>query len=147
MLAEMLKSKFVNKLFREVIDMEQKDVRFGDFIKSKRLILEITLRDMCERIGFSTAYLSDIENNRRYPMDNDKLELLIKELKITAEDQETLYDLAGKERKGAVSPDLPEYIMANAIVRVAIRKAKTSATDADWEEFIYKLTQKGNVQD
>lgn len=40
--------------------MNQKNVRFGDFIKSKRLVLEITLRDMCDRLGFSPAYLSDI---------------------------------------------------------------------------------------
>ncbi|GAB6152014.1 hypothetical protein JCM17380_07640 [Desulfosporosinus burensis] len=126
--------------------MDQKDVRFGDFIKSKRLVLEITLRDMCDRIGFSPAYLSDIENNRRYPMDNDKMELLIKELKLSAEDQETLYDLAGKERKGGVSPDLPEYIMDSEVapyVRMALRKAKQNdVTVDDWKRIIEEISKK-----
>ena len=127
--------------------MEQKNVRFGDFIKSKRLVLEITLRDMCERIGFSPAYLSDIENNRRYPMDNEKIELLIKELKLTSEDQETLYDLAGKERKGGVSLDLPEYIMDSEVapyVRMALRKAKQNeVTVDDWKRIIEEISKKG----
>ena len=127
--------------------MDQKNVRFGDFIKSKRLILEITLRDMCERIGFSPAYLSDIENNRRYPMDNDKIELLIKELKLSVEDQETLYDLAGKERKGGVSLDLPEYIMDSEVapyVRMALRKAKQNeVTVDDWKRIIEGFSRKG----
>ncbi|HBP63118.1 MAG TPA: transcriptional regulator [Desulfosporosinus sp.] len=129
--------------------MDQKNVRFGDFIKSKRLDLEITLRDMCERIGFSPAYLSDIENNRRYPMDNDKLELLIKELKLSADNQETLYDLAGKERKGAVSPDLPEYIMDSEVapyVRMALRTAKQNDVTVDeWKRIIEELGRKDKV--
>ena len=130
-------------------NMNQKNVRFGDFIKLKRLALEITLRDMCERIGFSPAYLSDIENNRRYPMDNDKLELLIKELKLSAEDQEMLYDLAGKERKGAVSPDLPEYIMDSEVapyVRMALRTAKQNDVTVDeWKRIIEELGRKDKV--
>ena len=129
--------------------MDHKNIRFGDFIKSKRLVLVITLRDMCERIGFSPAYLSDIENNRRYPMDNDKLELLIMELKLSAEDQETLYDLAGKERKGAVSPDLPEYIMDSEVapyVRMALRTAKQNDVTVDeWKRIISELGRKDKV--
>ena len=127
--------------------MDQKNIRFGDFIKSKRLDLEITLRDMCERIGFSPAYLSDIENNRRYPMDNDKIELLIQELRLSTEDQSTLFDLAGKERKGAVSPDLPEYIMDSEVapyVRMALRKAKQNdVTVDDWKRIIEEISKKG----
>jgi transcriptional regulator with XRE-family HTH domain len=129
----------------EVIILNQKEVRFGDFIKSKRLALEITLRDMCNRLEFSPAYLSDIENNRRYPMDNNKIELLIKELKLSPEDQETLYDLAGRERK-AVSPDLPEYIMDSEVapyVRMALRKAKKNdVTVDDWKRIINELGRK-----
>src|SRR5690554_5280913 len=116
-------------------------MRFGDFIKSKRLAAEITLRDMSERLNMSPAYLSDIENNRRYPMDNEKIAILIKELKLSPEEQETLYDLAGKERK-EVSPDLLEYTMDSEdskYVRTALRKAKAKATKEDWEEFIEKL--------
>lgn len=127
--------------------MDQENVRFGDFIRTKRLELEITLRDMCERLGVSPAYLSDIETNRRYPMDNEKIELLIKELKLSDEDQETVYDLAGKERKGGVSLDLPEYIMDSKVapyVRMALRKAKQNeASVEDWKRIIEELDRKG----
>lgn len=126
--------------------MDANNMRFGDFIKAKRMAREITLRDMSERIRLSPAYLSDIENNRRYPMDNDKIELLIKELNLTPEEQETLYDLAGRERK-EVSPDLPEYIMNSEVapyVRMALRKAKQSdATVDDWKRIIDNLEKKG----
>lgn len=126
--------------------MDQKNIRFGDFIRSKRLKLEITLRDMCERLSYSPAYLSDVETNRRYPMDNDKIELLIKELKLSEEDQETLYDLAGKERKGGVSLDLPDYIMDSEVapyVRMALRKAKQNdVTVDDWKRIIEEFSKK-----
>ena len=120
-------------------------MQFGDFIKSKRLAAEITLRDMSERIKVSPAYLSDIENNRRYPMDNEKMAVLIKELNLTTEEAETVYDLAGKARN-ELSPDLLEYTMDSNIspyVRTALRKAKKAeATVEDWKEFIKKLDGK-----
>jgi hypothetical protein len=59
-------------------------------------------------------------------MDNEKIEILIKELRLSAEEQETLYDLAGRER-GGVSPDLVEYIMDSEVapyIRMALRKTK-----------------------
>jgi len=94
----------------------------------------------------SPAYLSDIENNRCYPIYNEKIEILIKELRLTPEEQETLYDLAGRERK-EVSPDLPEYIMNSEVapyVRMALRKAKQSdATVDDWKRIIEELDRKG----
>jgi transcriptional regulator with XRE-family HTH domain len=133
-------------LFKGVRKMSTDNIRFGDFIKAKRMAAEITLRDMSERIGVSPAYLSDIENNRRYPMDSDKIEKLIKELKVLPEEKETMYDLAGRERK-EVSSDLPEYIMDSNVapyVRMALRKAKQSdATIEDWKKIIDSLERKG----
>jgi len=52
------------------------------------------------------------------------------------------FDLAGKGRC-EVSPDLPEYIMSNEVVRVALSKAKDVATEDDWQQFIDKLNKKG----
>lgn len=118
--------------------------RFGDFIKEKRMKQEITLRVLAQSIGVSPAYLSDIENNRRYPMDNEKIEILIKELKLSPIQKEQLYDLAGKERN-EVSPDLLEYTMDSELaptVRLALRKAKGLATETDWKDFIEKLDKK-----
>lgn len=125
--------------------MSKENMRFGEFIKDKRLKKEITLRQMAEILDLSIAYLSDIENNRRYPMDNEKIEIFIKELGLPAEEQELLYDLAGKERK-EVSPDLLEYTMESelsSIVRTALRKAKQNdATEDDWKRFIEELERR-----
>ncbi|MBS3969272.1 MAG: helix-turn-helix transcriptional regulator [Clostridia bacterium] len=126
--------------------MNAKDMRFGDFIKAKRMERGITLRTLAEIIDVSPTYLSDIENNRRYPMDNQKIEILIKELSISPEEQEKLYDLAGKERH-EVSPDLLEYTMdseVSAYVRTALRKAKeNAATVDDWKRIIENFERKG----
>ncbi|MBS4024341.1 MAG: helix-turn-helix transcriptional regulator [Clostridia bacterium] len=121
-------------------------MRFGDLIKAKRMEKEITLRALAEILKVSPTYLSDIENNRRYPMDNQKIEILIKELNITPEEQEILYDLAGKERQ-EVSPDLLEYTMDSEVstyVRTALRKAKENdATIDDWRRIIENFDRKG----
>ena len=55
-----------------------------------------------------------------------------------------LLNLAGNERD-EVPPDLPEYIKTTDIVKVALRKAKDVATEDDWQQFIDKLTRKGNT--
>ncbi|WP_028308357.1 helix-turn-helix domain-containing protein [Desulfitibacter alkalitolerans] len=126
--------------------MKTENIKFGDFIKAKRMEKEITLRALADVLKVSPAYLSDIENNRRYPMDNSKIEILIEELRISPEEQEILYDLAGKARN-EVSPDLLEYTMDSEVsnyVRAALRKAKKNdATIDDWKKIIEEFDQKG----
>ena len=60
-----------------------------------------------------------------------------------------MYDLAGKERKGAVSPDLPEYIMDSEVapyVRMALRTAKQNDVTVDeWKRIISELGRKDKV--
>jgi transcriptional regulator with XRE-family HTH domain len=60
--------------------LREQFIRFGDFIKQKRLNdpRELTLKDMSERLGISLSFLSDIENNRRKPFDKDKIEKFAK---------------------------------------------------------------------
>src|SRR5665648_403699 len=108
--------------------MDERYMRFGDFLKKKRLDAsgEITLKDLSERLDISLSFLSDIENNRRKPFDSDKLDIVAHELNLSDEDKDLLFDLAGRERK-AVSPDLPEYIMYSDVgeyARIALRKSK-----------------------
>jgi hypothetical protein len=86
----------------------------------------------------------DIENNRRYPI-TGKLEVLVKLLELSPEEQDLLYDLAGKARN-EVSPDLLEYIMdleVSPYVRTALRKAKQyAATIEDCKQIIEALERK-----
>ena len=50
-------------------------------------------------LGISLTLLSDIENNRRKPFDSERIEIFVKELKLSEKEKTVLYDLAGKAKK------------------------------------------------
>lgn len=121
-----------------------KEQNFGDFITSKRGAMGITLRGMAEKLEITPAYLSDIEKGRRNPPEKPLLEKMATELRLNEREKDILFDLAGSGRD-EVPPDLPEYIKSTDIVKIALRKAKDIATEDDWQQFIDKLTRKGNT--
>ena len=114
---------------------------FKDFLSGKRREKEITSLQMAETAGISPGYYCDIEKGRKAPPDREILEKIISALHLSDEDKELLYDLAGNARSG-VAPDLPDYIMENNVVRVALRIAKEKANEQDWERFINSLEKK-----
>jgi transcriptional regulator with XRE-family HTH domain len=120
----------------------KEELTFGKYISDKRKELQITLRGMARTLDIAPAYLSDIEKGRRYPPDMGKLMQIASILKLTEDEKNKMFDLAGKD-KNTIPPDLPEYIMSSEKVWVALRKAKDVATDKDWEEFVEKLNEKG----
>ena len=120
----------------------KEELTFGKYISDKRKELQITLRGMARTLDIAPAYLSDIEKGRRYPPDMGKLMQIARILKLTEDEKNKMFDLAGKD-KNTIPPDLPEYIMSSEKVWVALRKAKDVATDKDWEEFVEKLNEKG----
>jgi len=125
--------------------------RFGKSIELKRKEKGINLRKFAELIdNMAPAYLSDIEKGNRYPPDKDKISKMAQVLELTLEETAELYDLAAfdrasveKEKNSAVSPDLPEYIMSNEKLRVALRMARDSgAGDDAWIKVIEMLEKK-----
>jgi len=126
--------------------MNSSEQKFGELIAGKRAAMGITLRGMAEMLGITPAYLSDIEKGRRNPPEKRLLEKMATELHLDDEEIDYLFDLAGRGRD-EVPPDLPEYIKATDIVKVALRKAKDVATEEDWQQFIDKLSKKGNAQE
>ena len=59
-----------------------------------------------------------------------------------------MFDLAGRERDNGVSPDLPEYIMGNESVRVALRMARDkNSPDAVWQKVIEMLARYGSSEE
>ena len=72
------------------------------------------------------------------------LEQIATLLSLSKDEISTMRDLAAMSRsRPTVSNDLPEYIMENSIVRVALRTAKEAeATDKEWQEFIEKLQKR-----
>ena len=119
---------------------------FGAFLSGKRREREITSLQMAEIAGISPGYYSDIERGRKAPPDLEMLGKMLAALRLSDEDKVLFYDLAGKARSG-VSPDLPDYIMANEEVRVALRMAKEKASPDDWKYFIKRLEKKRGEND
>jgi transcriptional regulator with XRE-family HTH domain len=118
------------------------NMNFGEFIADKRISRGLTLRSMAEELGISAPYLTDVEKDRRYPFDPDKLELLAKLLGMSPEEKATMYDLAGKKRN-EVAPDLPEYIIKRDYVSAALRTARDlGAGEAEWLKFVEELKRR-----
>ena len=116
-------------------------INFGEFLSDKRKNREVTSLQMSEIAGISPSYYCDIEKNRRTPPDREILKKIIDALYLSDEDKIIFYDLAGKARS-EVSPDLPDYIMENEVVRFALRVAKEKASADDWKQFIDTLEKK-----
>jgi transcriptional regulator with XRE-family HTH domain len=115
---------------------------FGAFLKEKRNGRAITLRAMAGKIGVGYGYYSDLESGRRTPIDLEFLDRIKTALNLSEEESQMMYDLAGKAREAA-PPDLTRYLNDTPKARVALRVAKETATDEDWERFIKDLEKKG----
>jgi len=64
---------------------------------------------------------------------------------LSEEEREEMLDLAGRERN-QVSPDLPEYIMDEALpnARAALRRAKSQGLGDDFWQEVNKIIDKRN---
>lgn len=122
---------------------------FGAFVAQKRIEKDIKLRPIAEKLDVSVTYLSDIIKGRRNPPDINGLEALAEILDLSIEEKNIMLDLAGRERN-QVSPDLPEYIMDEAIpnARVALRRARNAGLgDEFWKEVNKIIDRKGDEND
>jgi len=115
---------------------------FGDFLTAMRKRRMITSLAMSELLDISPGYYCDIEKNRGRPPERNMLAKMIEQLRLSREDIDTFYDLAGKARSEA-PPDLPDYINENRAVRLALRLAKDKGTEDDWNRFIHELESRG----
>ena len=115
---------------------------FGEFIAKKRLERRITLRKMAEMLDCSATFLSDIEKDRRNPLDMERMEKLSQILALSEEERNEMLDLAGRKRN-SVAPDLPDYIMNRSYVSAALRTARDlNAGEAEGQKFIDDLEKR-----
>ncbi|MDD4781277.1 MAG: helix-turn-helix transcriptional regulator [Tissierellia bacterium] len=127
--------------------MKKKYMRFGDFIKKKRINHpdELTLKEVSKMLGISLSFLSDVENNRRKPFDKDKIEMFAEKLGLTEEEKATMFDLAARDRK-EVPSDIEDIMMYGEIgemARLALRKSNAGEiSEEDWKQFIRKKEKK-----
>lgn len=114
---------------------------FGTFIRDKRLEKDMSLREVAAKLNYSATFWSDVENQRRNPPDLKKLNEVAAIFNLSEEDKATLFDLAGKA-ENITPPDLTPYILKTESARRALRKARTKATDDDWDYFSKMLDRK-----
>ena len=117
---------------------------FGAFISDKRSDKEISVRAFSKKIGISAEYLSKIENGLRYAPKDDVVEQIAKELMLSIEEKEILYDLAAESKPiPSLATDLIEYIYNIEGVHKALRLAKRyGANEEDWQKIISFLSGK-----
>lgn len=119
------------------------NVTFGGYVREKRMNAGVNLRKLAEILDIAPAYMSDIENDHRYPPEKEKIYKIAKALKLNKEETDYLFDLAGNNKKNSVSPDIADYIMEQDKSRVALRLARdTGAGEKEWEQIIRILEGK-----
>lgn len=121
----------------------EKTRTFGSYVREKRLAAKVNLRKLAEILGIAPAYMSDIENDHRYPPEKEKIYQIAEALLLNQEETDLLFDLAGKTKKNSVSPDIADYIMDQDKSRAALRLARdTGAGEKEWEAIIRLLEER-----
>lgn len=128
----------VSKKVRIMRDEE----RFGAFLRKKREERSVTMRALSKELGFSAAYLSDVEHGRRYPLSPEKIRKTARILSCNKEETNQMFDLAAISR-GTITQDILDYIKERDYVVRALRIARDlDASEVDWLSFINRLESK-----
>lgn len=115
---------------------------FGEFLTEKRKSRGVLMKDLADELGVSKVYLCDVEKGHKAAPKSEHLQIIAEQLNFSEEERNTMYDLAAEAQayQKGISPDLPEYIMENDIVRTALRTAKKyNISDSEWLDFIKKI--------
>jgi len=127
--------------------LQEKNMRFGDYIRKKRLAdpRGLTLSDISKVLGISLSFLSDIEHKRRKAFSPEQIELFAAFLELSEEERAWIYDLASRENREVPSDieDIMMYEEAGSMARFALRQTKAGyATEEDWKQFIRKIEER-----
>ncbi|NCB66682.1 MAG: XRE family transcriptional regulator [Bacilli bacterium] len=124
--------------------MKKTTVTFGEYLKHKREEKQISLREVARTLGVSAPFLSDVENNRRGPLTEERLADLVKVLNLNEKEKAEMYDIVGKQ-KGLLAPDLNPYVTERPYVNAALRTARNlEANEEDWQRFVDDLIKRKN---
>ena len=121
--------------------MNEKRMRFGDFIRKKRLAdpRELSMKDVADHLGISQSYVSMVENRYKRPFDGETLEKLAEFLNMTDEEKASMFDIASRENH-EVPFDIEETLMYEEVgdlARYALRQSKKGVfKEEDWKKFI-----------
>lgn len=85
----------------------------GDFIKDKRVGLDMRLRELARRLDVTPSYVSDIENDRRVPSE-DVLRRIAVELELDPDDLVA--------RSGRIGTDAERYLRQTPAATTLFRR-------------------------
>lgn len=117
---------------------------FGEYFRSKRVLLGLTLRAFCERFGLDPAYISRLENGIiAPPQDKEKLTALAQALRIKEEssDRITFFDLAFLS-KGKIPQDIIDDRRSAGYLPLLFRTARGQRLSRKKLEELIRLVNK-----
>lgn len=109
-------------------------MKFGEFLKQKRLEKNIKAKSLAELLSISPAYLSSLENGSRQPPSYELLEKIATILELGTDERYQLFDLAGENKNPQeIAKDLTEYIYQNPQIIEILRYAmKCQLSEREW---------------
>ncbi len=117
-------------------------MNFGEYLKHKRDEKQISLRELARCLGISAPFISDVENNRRAPLTDERLTDLANVLHLSEDEKAEMYDIVGRQ-KGQLAPDLNPYVNDRPFVNAALRTARNlEANEEDWQRFVEDLIKR-----
>ena len=124
--------------------MRKRDIRFGDFIREKRLDRELLQADVAKALDISISFVSEMERGCRLPFDSVKLDKFADYLKLSEDEKAQLYDFASRESK-EVPADIADTFMYDNVgdmARFALREFKAgNLEEDDWKQLIRKAEE------
>ena len=95
---------------------------FGQFLKEKRLTLDLSLREFARKVGVQPSNYCNVEADVLPPPPADMLEKIGRALglKKGTSDYETFHDLAG-EGRGEIPADVERIVKENELIPAMLR--------------------------
>jgi transcriptional regulator with XRE-family HTH domain len=95
---------------------------FGDFLKQKRLALDLSLREFAKRVDMQPSNYCNVEADVLPPPPPETLERIAKALglKKGTQDYETFHDLAAKGRD-EIPADVERIVKENELIPAMLR--------------------------
>jgi transcriptional regulator with XRE-family HTH domain len=99
---------------------------FGQFLKEKRLALDLSLREFARRVGVQPSNYCNVEAGVLPPPPADTLEKLAKALglKKGTPDYETFHDLAARDRD-EIPADVEQIVKENELIPAMLRTVES----------------------
>lgn len=109
---------------------------FGQFVRTRRIEMKISLRKFADSISMSFSHWSDIETGKKNPPKDEVLDLISQRLNLSENDKNTMLTLVGLSRN-SLAPDVIDYVMDNIYLNDILRIAKANDfKKKDWFEFL-----------